>query len=422
MPKYAYKAKDGPGKNVLGSIDAIDQSDALRKISGMGLAPMLIKEESGGVRLDKKLFENQSTQSSDIPSKPMYITFKNRFNQSHEKKVIAFSRYLAGFLKNEVPILTAIKIMIDQESDVLFKNVLTSIENSLKRGQTFSDSLLGHPQWFSEVYVTMVKSGESGSALEQTLLILSGYLKRTERTRSKVSQAMIYPIFLAFAGGLTVLFMMVFVVPRLMALFENIGQDLPLLTRVVMGFGQILRILWPFIIAFGIILVLTVPKIKSMVGGQNFDRMKMKMPYFGAIFLKSEIAKFCRALQMSASNGIPFLKSLSMAIPIISLENIRALVVQSANEVEKGGRFGQALKKNGEIPIFVCDMIAIGEDSGNLESALEEIADLYEEEVDDKIQMLTTVLEPLMILIIGAFVGIIVMSMLLPVFEMDVLQ
>ncbi|MCA9396073.1 MAG: type II secretion system F family protein [Candidatus Omnitrophica bacterium] len=421
MPTYSYKAKDGPGKNVLGSIEAADQSDAIRKISSMGLAPVMVRQENPGTIFRKKIVQTGPADKSE-PVSNLFTLFKNKYHQSRQKKIIAFSRYLAGFLKNEVPILTAMKIMADQEADADFRSVLEAVRSALQKGQSFSDSLSAHPRWFPEVYVTMVRSGESGSALEQTLLILSGYLKRSERTRSKISQAMIYPVFLAVAGSLTVLFIMTFVVPRLTVLFDSIGQDLPLLTRMVMTFGKFLQFAWPVIILFAAVCVLAVTRIKAGIGEQKVDRFKMNIPYFGAIILKSDIAKFCRALQMSAANGISFLKSLSMAAPIISLTNIRAAVMQSAADVEKGGRFGNALKKSGELPVFVCDMIAIGEDSGNLESSLEEIADLYEEEVDDKIQTLTTVLEPLMILVIGAFVALIVMSMLLPVFEMDVLR
>lgn len=412
MAEFEYLAKDGPSRQVQGSVEAANETEAIDRISQKGLIP---------VRVWSKKDASSARPAARSASPRNH--FESFGSGSRDKQVIAFSRHLSAFLKNQIPVLRALEIIRDETQDPKFRVVLADLHRDLKEGRPLSAALEKYPRYFSQVYVAMVRSGEHGSVLQETLLILSEYLKKHERMRNVVRQALIYPLFLLGAGLVTVLFILTVVVPRLTVLFKSIGQELPLPTRIVIAAGDAMRYGWPVVILLVVMLVFWLPRrVKEGMGDEAWDRMRTGWPLIGPLLLKSEIARFCRALHMSMSNGVPFLQGLDVAVPIVNLANIRVALQDASARVRTGSFFGQALRKTGVFPALVTDMVAVGEESGNLQDLLVEIAQVYEEEVDDHIRIFTSLLEPIMIVLIGGIVGFVVLAMLMPIFQMDVLR
>lgn len=413
MAEFEYLAKDGPSRQVKGSVEAATETEAIDRISRKGYLPIRVWIKKSG---------STARPVSDRVSQPK-SAFSIGSRGRREKQVIAFSRHLSAFLKNQIPVLRALEIIRDETQDAAFRAVLAGLHKDLKEGRTLSAALEKYPDFFSPVYIAMVRSGEQGSVLQETLLILSDYLKKHERLRSTVRQALVYPVFLLGAGLLTVLFILTFVVPRLTLLFENIGQELPLPTRIVIAAGNAMRYGWPAVIVLAYAGAVWLPRrIRQSMGDEAWDRMRAGWPLVGPLMLKSEIARFCRALHMSMSNGVSFLQGLEVAAPIVNLAHVRAALQDAAARVRTGAFFGQSLRQTGAFPALVTDMVAVGEESGNLQDLLVEIAQVYEEEVEDHIRIFTSLLEPAMIVLVGGIVGFVVLAMLMPIFEMDVLR
>jgi len=340
-----------------------------------------------------------------------------------EKKLVLFSRHLSGFLRSRVPILRAIEILERQEREASFKRILRSIRKDLKEGRPLSGAMERYPKRFPPMYTAMVRAGEHGSALEKTLCVLGDYLKRHERAQSLIRQALVYPAILLLAGAATVMFIVSVVVPRLTLLFEGMGKDLPWSTEIVISIGRFMRYGWPIVLAVLVFCFVLVPMALSRrLGPAAWDSFKMKLPMFGPLLFRADVSRFCRSLKVSLANGISFLQALDVAIPTLMLGNLRERMRGARASVEKGARFGSSLARCREFPPFVTDMISVGEESGNLEEVLEEIAGVYEEEAEDRLKFITTVLEPALILCVGLIVGFIAVSMLLPIFEMDVMS
>ncbi len=415
MPEFEYLAKDGPTRQVQGTVEAATETEAIDRISRKGYLPVRVWPKKNQPVSPRSAASDRGVRTP-VPA-------WQRNSGRREKQVIIFSRHLSAFLKNQIPVLRALEIIRDETQDKEFRSVLADLHKDLKEGRTLSAALESHPEYFSGMYVAMVRSGEQGSVLQETLLILSEHLKKHERLRSTVRQAMVYPLFLLGAGLVTVLFILTFVVPRLTLLFQNIGQELPLPTRIVIAAGNAMRYGWPVVILLGYAAAVWLPRrMRQSMGDEEWDRMRAGWPLIGPLLLKSEIARFCRALHMSMSNGVPFLQGLEVAGPIVNLAHLRAALQDAAARVRTGAFFGQSLRQTGAFPFLVTDMVAVGEESGNLQNLLVEIAQVYEEEVEDHIRMFTSLLEPAMIVIVGGIVGFVVLAMLMPIFEMDVLR
>ncbi|MBP9732941.1 MAG: type II secretion system F family protein [Candidatus Omnitrophica bacterium] len=416
MPEFEYVAKDGPTRQVQGVVEAPNETEAVDLISRKGYLPVRVWPKTSVSQARSAAAREKSAKASESAR---WIGGRGR----REKQVIAFSRHLSAFLKNQIPVLKALEIIRDETHDARFRSVLETLHKDLKEGRTLSAAIEKHPQYFSQVFVAMVRSGENGSVLQETLLILSDYQKKQERLRGTVRQALIYPVFLMGAGLLTVLFILTFVVPRLTLLFNNMGQTLPLPTRIVIAAGNAMRYGWPVVLflAYGIGVWLP-RRVRHILGAETWDRMRAGWPIVGPLLFKSELARFCRALHMSMTNGVPFLQGLEVAIPIVNLAHLRAAFLDAAARVRTGAFFGQSLRQTNVFPALVTDMIVVGEESGNLQDLLAEIAQVYEEEVDDHVRIFTALLEPTMIVLVGGVVGFVVLAMLMPIFEMDVLK
>ncbi len=401
MPHFLYKAKKGPGEVLEGRIEAGSETAAVNKLMEDGYYPIWVKEEStfSKEKTDKLSFFSRRIKTKDIAD---------------------FTRQLSELLDSGLQLYDSLNILENQISILSFKEVITDIKDRIKDGSTFSESLKAHPRIFSNLYVNLVKSGEAGSMLNDVLDNISDFLEKQEDAKSKIIAALSYPILMAGIGFLTIFVLIGFVIPRLTDMFIEMGQALPLTTRIIIGLGQFIRTYWILLVIFAAGLILFIKKGRSnKVTKKALDSFKLKLPIFGALIGKSELARFSRTLSTLLRNGVPILNSLKVTSDVIDNEIIKEEVESIYNDVKAGSSLRSAIKKNTSFPPFLINMIDVGEQGGILDKTLLKVAKSYEIETERMIKIISSLLEPAMILVMGLIVGFVVISMLLPVFQIS---
>jgi general secretion pathway protein F len=400
--RYRYRAKKGPQDIIEGTIEAQSETEAVEKISALGVMPVRVEED----------------QALAQPFKAPPLQLQTKVSS---RGITIFSRQLASLMRSGVPILTALNIILEQSDNPNLKSILRNIHDNVKGGGTFSGSLSQYPNVFSGLYIALIRAGEDTGGLPDALIRITDYRMKTEEMYSRLRMALAYPILMAVVGLGTVIFMLTFVMPRLMQIFTNLGEQLPLPTRILIYISNTLRHdwLWIVIILAAFILV-TRRQIRTPSGRISFSIIQLHLPVFGEFILKAELARFSRTLSILLKSGIPILKAINIAMPVLGNEVIKRQLRQSYKELEQGGSFGRSLKGSKIFPLLMSNLIIVGEESGKLEEALAEVASSYERDTDEAMRVMSSLLEPLMILIMGLIVGFIVVAMLLPVFEMNI--
>jgi type II secretory pathway component PulF len=404
MATYKYRAKKGPTDIIEGTIDAQSETEAVEKISQLGFTPIQIEKqvlgfEPQGPGLNKSLF------------------------RVRVREITVFSRQLASLLKSGVPILNSLNIISEQSENPNFKLMLRDIHNAVKNGSTFSSTLSGYPNVFPPLYIAMIRIGEDTGKLSDVLLRIADYRQKEEEMFSRFRMALAYPMFMAFVGIATVVFMLTFVMPRLTGLFVNMGQELPLPTQILISVSNALRFSWFWIVLVLAIAIMIIKReLKTKTGKITFGALQLRLPLFGKFVLKAELARFARTLELLIRNGIPILRAIDIAVPVLDNEIIKKQLRQSYKELEQGGSFGRSLKSSKIFPLFMSNLISVGEASGEIDDALGEVASAYERDTDEAIRVMSSLLEPVMILGMGLIVGFIVVAMLLPVFQINIMM
>lgn len=419
MIKYTYRAKKSTGETIEGKIEAVSKEEAIEKLSLMGYLPVCIEEDAG--HIDNQAGLDINHKGSRPAESKIYSSAKSG-GKIRSRQITVFSRQLASLLKSGVPILSAINIIAEQSENLYLKAALKNICNAVKDGSTFSSALSSYPRVFSSLYVALVRSGEESGTLPAALLRIADYRVKQEEIISRIRMSLAYPILMAIVGVSTIVFMLTFVMPRLMGIFVNLGEKLPLPTRILISISQGLRHWWFWIILASVVIILVIRKqIKTEAGKLSFSLFSLHLPVFGKLMLKAELARFSRTLELLIKNGISILRAIDVAIPVLENEIIKRQLRQSYKELEQGGFFGRSLKNAKIFPLFMSNLISIGEESGRLDEALAEIADSYEHDTDEAMKVISSLIEPLMILGMGLIVGFIVVAMLLPVFEINIM-
>ncbi|MBN1405353.1 MAG: type II secretion system F family protein [Candidatus Omnitrophica bacterium] len=404
MAVYKYRAKKGPGEIIEDIIEAVSEKEAVDKIIQTGYVP---------VRVEKKAAEHTSKQP---------VLSRKLSGRVRSVEITVFSRQLASLLKSGVPILNSISTIAEQSENPYLKSILYHSHKALKEGVAFSSALRQYPKVFSPLYIAMVRAGEDSSALPEALIRIAGYRTKQDDMMSRFRMALAYPMLMGLVGAGTIIFMLTFVMPRLMRIFVTMEQALPLPTRILISTSQFLRHNWFWIIAgIFIVIYLIRRQASTKIGRQAFSLLKLRLPMFGKFIVKAELARFNRTLELLIKNGVPILKAIEIAIPVLQNEILRQKLQQSCQDLKQGGSFGNSLKGSGLFPLFMSNLVMVGEESGKLDEALGEIATAYEHDTDTAIRTISTLMEPLMILIMGLIIGFMVIAMLLPVFEINVM-
>lgn len=404
MAKFRYRAKKGPEKIIESIMEASSKQEAVEKIIQLGYLPVKVEED---------MERSAEKTAFNLPGLRQKVK---------SQRITLFSRQLAILLKSGVPILSCLNILAEQSEDYYFKRILSEIKEEVKNGKTLSAALSRYPDVFAYLYIALVKAGEDSGKLEEALLRIADYRRKQEEMVSNIRTALTYPALMGIVGMGTVIFMLVFVMPRLLKIFSRLGQSLPLPTKILIQISDFLRQgwFWIIVVIFGLMFLIKFGR-RSKKERQALSAIKLHLPIFGNLILKSELARFSRTLELLLKSGIQLLKAIDICNPVLGNELIRQQLKIAYKNIEQGQTLGSTLRNAKLFPKFMVNLVSVGEESGRLEEALQELATSYELETDEGIKVLTTLLEPLLILVMGVVVGFIIIAMLLPVFQINMM-
>ncbi len=403
MPKFIYKAKKSPRHIVEGTIIADNRNAAIQKISNMGYYLLSVDEY---------------IKSEGVPEKRINI-FQRKIGL---KDVTNFTRQLSDLLESGLAIVRALDILHDQTENKRLKDIISDIRDFCIDGNPLSSALARHPKVFSNLFVSMVKSGEAGGVLGSILRRLSDFNDRQLEIETKVKSALAYPILMSIIGCITIIVLLTFVIPKMMTLFGDLGQNLPLPTLILIGINDVIRNYWWLIAAVIFAVIFAFGRIyRTKEGKYSIDKLKLHMPVFGNLIRKIEITRFSRTLATLLNSGVPILGALRIVADTVNNAVIKEDIKKAAVSVKDGSDIAGGFSKSTAIPALVINMMAVGEEGGQLEKSLYKVAESYERESDAAIKAMMSLLEPVLILVLGAVVGFIVISMLLPIFEINFL-
>ncbi|MEI8175817.1 MAG: type II secretion system F family protein [Candidatus Omnitrophota bacterium] len=402
MPAYKYRAKKGPAEIIEGIVRSPDRESAIEAVNAMGYTPLRVEESAPASR-------QASAENLKDPS-----------GRARVRDVALFSGQLARLIKTGVPILRALEIIADQTDSPYLAAVINRITNDIKTGNTLSSAMAKHEKVFSPLYIATIKAGEDAGSLPVVLERTGDYLRRQDELFSKIRTALVYPAFMASVGLATVLFMLTFVIPRIKTIYAGMGEQLPLPTKILIGISAHLLRDWPIIAgtAVGLFFLVRMLVIRQR---DIVDAFKLKIPFYGKFILRAELGRVVSSIALSIKNGIGILKAIELALPIASNGILRRELKGAYDTVRQGGSFGSHLKRSKVVPAFMANLIIIGEESGRLDEMLSEIADYFQRDIDDTIKIFAAQFEPILILVIGLVLGSIVIAVLLPIFQINVI-
>ncbi len=408
MPTYSYKALDKGGREIKGSIEATGEEAVVERLRSMGYYVTQVSRSRAGVG------------QVDIMDMPIVRGFQKLISRGKVKlkHISAFSRQLATLIGAGLPLLRSLQILQEQVEDKNLKEAVIGITESVEGGSTLSEAMAKYPKIFNRLYVNMIKAGEIGGALEQVLDRLALFQEKAQAVRSKVKGAMWYPAVVITIAMTVVTIILIFVVPKFADMFKGLGSELPWLTQKLVDFSDNLVIYWyiPALIIVAIIVLLKLTA-KSSQGRYILDRIKLRMPVFGGIIQKSAIARFARTFGTLLDTGVPILQTLLIVKDTSGNEVISRAMVDIHASIRDGDTVSEPMKNFSIFPPLVVHMIAVGEETGALDKMLIKVAEAYEREVDDAVDGLAKLIEPLLIVMLGGIIGTVVVALYLPIFS-----
>ncbi|MCF8127269.1 MAG: type II secretion system inner membrane protein GspF [Deltaproteobacteria bacterium] len=404
MPVYEYRALDRAGKNRDGIIDADSPIAARQKLRETGVFPVSVKVSA-------------SSAKGSASGKKIRWPFIKRIKLA---ELSVATRQLAILLGAGITLVASLEAMLMQVSNQGLKRVLAQIKESVNEGNSLARALSNHPRVFSNVYINMVRAGEASGSLELVLHRLADLSEQEQALKGRLKAAMAYPVLMSCVGAVVVFFLVAFVVPNVTRIFNEMHQALPLPTLILIGISDFLMKFWWLVIAVGAGFMVLFWRLKNTKKGRyRWDRLKLAFPLVGPFNIKTAVARFSRTLGSLLQNGVPLLTALDIVKNVVGNTLFGEVVDAAMGAVEKGNALANAITGNPCFPPIAVQMISAGEQSGQLEEMLDKIADMYEREVEAQVMTMTSMLEPVMILFMGVTVGFIVISMLLPIFDLN---
>ncbi len=413
MAKFRYIAHDINGSEKTGTVNAADPAAAALLLKQKGLFPTEV------IGTDLKLPKPGSTART--PKAGLGLSTEIRLPAAltpvRPKQLMVFTRQLATLIHAGLPLLRGLKILERQESSPALKKAAGRIADAIEGGSTFADALGEHPRIFNRLYVNMVKAGEAGGVLDVVLERLASYMEKAEKIKNRVKSAMTYPIVVLMASAAIMVFLMVAIIPKFESIFSDMldGRALPRLTLFVMGISENIQARWP--IGLGIIaaLVLLVSILKRFHSGRCLlDGFALSVPLFGRLARTSILARFARTFGTLLESGVPILQALAIVKEIMGNEIISRAVQDIHDSIQAGEPMAAPVEANRIFPPLFGGMVEVGEETGELPAMMLKTADIYEDEVDNTVAGLSSVIEPLLIVILAVVVGTIVIAMFLP--------
>ncbi len=404
MPVYEYTALDGSGKSLNGIIDADSPVAARQRLRSSGIFPVNVKETSSSPR--------------DLRSGPISVSALLKRIKPGEVSVA--TRQLSILLGAGVPLVASLDALISQITNPLLKKTMAQVKESVNEGNSLAHAISNRPRIFTNVYVNMVRAGEASGSLDVVLDRLADLGEHEQALRGRFKAALAYPVFMFFIGTLVLFFLITFVVPNITQIFREMHQTLPIPTVVLINVSKFLKSFWWLILLATASGVVIIRHLKNTPKGRYvWDEVKLRMPILGPINNKMAVARFGRTLGSLLNSGVPLISALQIVRNIVDNVLIADVIDNTVDEIQAGKSLASPLAQSRWFPPIVVQMISVGEQSGELEAMLSKIADTYDRDVESQIMAMTSMLEPVMILIMGLIVGFIVVSILLPIFEMN---
>jgi general secretion pathway protein F len=406
MPIFEYKALDATGKTVEGLKEA-DSPKGLR---------MALRHD--GVFLTEVTGQQQAsdTASRDVNARRWFV------GRIKTDDLAIMTRQLAVLIGAGVPLVEALSALVDQVEHERLKRIISNVKQRVNEGSSLADALAAHSKVFNNLFINMIRAGESSGALEIVLVRLADFTESQARLRSKIVGSMTYPIVMMVFGFLIMGVLFTVVIPKITKIFEDTKVSLPWSTRLLIGFtGIVSEWWWAILILMGGSIYMFLCWRNSPAGRARWDIFVLRLPIFGVLVRQIAVARFTRTLSTLLKSSVPLLTAMDIVKNIVGNTRLAAVIEDARESIKEGESIAAPLKRSGEFPPLVYHMVAIGERSGELEEMLKNVADAYDSQVDTKIAALTSLLEPLMIVVMGAGVSFIVASILMPILQINTL-
>ena len=401
MAVYSYKVLKSDGSEVEGSIEAASEQSAVDSLQDQGLSIVYLNFESN---------------DTEIKPKTNFLPFLNSIKR---KDIVVFARQLSVMVGANLTLVQALRIVQDQVDNPKLKAIVTDIANEVESGVRFSVAMSKHPAAFTDFFTSMIASGETSGKLDEVLKYLADQEERDYDLQSKIKGAMIYPAFIVSALVMIGIAMMIFVVPQLTGMLTAAGGELPLATKILIGLSTFMRNFWwliPIVVIGAIVSYRSFQKTSS--GRKSIDSLLLRLPIFGKLLQKIYIVRFTQSMSTLLNGGVPLPDALKIVARVVGNVCYQELIEATIKEVEDGSSLTVLFSKSPLIPPLVSQMIVVGEKTGRLESILETITGFYSREITNTVSNLTSLLEPLIMLVIGVAVGGMVIAIILPMYKL----
>src|SRR4051812_5684709 len=418
MPRFTYIALDSRGQESTGLVEASTTNEAIGELRRAGYFPTHVYEEGAVAAAQPKAARQKKTKEPRAERKAGGVNIVLFQRKTVKPKVLMiFTRQLATLIDAGLPLLRGLNVLSKQERDATLKNTINKLGESVQDGSTFSEGLAQHPRIFNDLYVNMVKAGELGGVLEVVLTRLAEFQEKAQKIKNKVLAAMVYPVIVMFLAVGIMTFLLIFIVPRFQAIFHDMLGDkpLPAITVFVIGISGFVQNNWMLLLGAIVGLIIGYKLLSRTPGGRAvLDRIKLRAPLFGDLLRKTAISRFSRTLGTLVTSGVPILQALTITRETAGNVVIANAISQVHDSVKEGESIVQPLEASGAFPPMVISMIDVGEETGQLPEMLLKIAEVYDDEVDNSVAALTSLLEPIMIVFLALIVGTIVIALFMP--------
>jgi len=401
MPVFRWEAKTGSGEARKGEMEAQNAEAVSAALRRQGLNPDKVKAKP----------------------KEIKISIPGFGDKVHDKDIVIFTRQFATMIDAGLPLIQCLEILNEQADNKTLQKTLEAVKNDVEGGSSYAEALDKHPKIFDQLYVNMVYAGEAGGILDTILNRLSAYMEKAMSLKKKVKAAMVYPLVTLAVAVLVVAVLMIFVIPKFADMFTGMGGQLPYITQIVIDMSHFAAS-WRMLVLVGILIgvgFLINRYYKTENGQRRIDGFMLRVPVVGPLIRKVSVAKFTRTLGTMLSSGVPLLDALEICAKTAGNKVVEDAVFVTKDSITEGKTIAEPLEETGVFPPMVVQMISVGEATGALDSMLSKIADFYDDEVDTAVDALTSLMEPMMMVVLGGAVGFVVIAMYLPIFKMAAL-
>jgi type II secretory pathway component PulF len=417
MPQFSYKARRRTGEVVEGILEVADRSAALIQIERLGLFPVAVDAaKAGAVVLSAQRSSNRKVDwQSLLP--PTLRTALSQKRKPKLQELATFTQQLANLLHSGMPLTVALNSMTHLESKGISADVSKELKQDVMEGRSLSDSMAKQPRIFSELYVNMVRAGESSGALVEVLRRMADHFERFAQVQAKFTSALVYPAFVSVVGICIVFFFMSYMLPKFMSIFQGMNVQLPLMTQILVNISHLFSGYWWLMLGVVLAAIIIFKRFQaSAEGHRKIDQWKMNAPVFGKVIRLNLFGQFARTLSTLLENGVPVLTALKITEQIMPNTMVKEAISKTREEVTDGKTIAQPLARSKIFPQLMVDLVKIGEETGDVPGALKNVADTYENELAIALRVVTNMIEPVMIIVMALGVGFLLLSVLSAMF------